>query len=261
MNIQEIKDPTTYTSYFNKNNTLTIIVNSSNSTNFEILGIFTDHISPACHNKLQHLNLLDNKPIQFENTYLLDIISKNEKTLYIYHIGNGLNGDASRATNTFSLAPNAIFMDTYGHWSFDTTDSNSAVLQKYNARSIVNYLYLAKTLSEYSRKDGKSIPISLFQLNGGNIPIKDEINTYPMQYIPDNVKEKFSKLATHYNASNINYNNTSQFVTYIFGEPLLNADFTNTPFKKDRLNEYIEPSNSNTNITNKDFNTAINIID
>ena len=45
MNIQEIKDPTIYTSYFNKNNTLTIFVNSNQLTNYKLLGIFTGHIS------------------------------------------------------------------------------------------------------------------------------------------------------------------------------------------------------------------------
>ena len=263
MNIQEIKNLETYSSYFDKNNTLTIFVNSNNLTNFELLGIFTEHILSTCHNKLKYLNLLDNKPIQFKHTYLLDTISNKEKTIYIYHIGNGLYGDASGATNTFSLAPNAIFMDTFGWWSFDT-NSNSVILQEYNARSIVNYLYLAKTLSEHSRKDGKSIPISLFQLNGGNIPIKNKPNTYPMQYMPRDLKKKedLSKITIHYNNKNTDYNKTSQFVTYIFGEPSLNLKKNNTPLNEAALNIYREPSNSNTNIKNTDFSlTDINIFD
>ena len=95
MNIQKIKDPNTYTSYFNENNILTIIVNSNKLINFKLLGIFTSHVPPICHNKLKNLNLLDNKPIQFETTYILDIINHNGKMLYIYHIGNGLYEDAS----------------------------------------------------------------------------------------------------------------------------------------------------------------------
>ena len=101
MNLQEIKNLQTYYSYFNKNNILTIFVDSNNLTNFKLLGIFTEHILSTCHNKLKYLNLLDNKPIQFKNTYLLDTISNNKNTIYIYHIGNRLYEDTSKCINTY----------------------------------------------------------------------------------------------------------------------------------------------------------------
>jgi hypothetical protein len=42
----EIKEPTTYASYFNKNNTLTIFVNSNKLINFELLGILKQLCDP-----------------------------------------------------------------------------------------------------------------------------------------------------------------------------------------------------------------------
>ena len=42
----EIKEPTTYASYFNKNNTLTIFVNSNKFINFELLGILKQLCDP-----------------------------------------------------------------------------------------------------------------------------------------------------------------------------------------------------------------------
>jgi hypothetical protein len=261
MKLQAITNLDTYTSHLKTNKTLTIVVDSDNLMNFELLGIFSDHIPTTCHTKIKYLNRLDNKPIQFKNTYLLETVSNAGKTLHIYHIGPGLYGDASGVTNTFSLAPNAIFMDTYGWWSFTSPEP---VITNYNARSIVNYLYLAKTLSEYSRKDGRAVPISVFQLNGGNIPITGDISTYPMHYMPSEVRNKFPHLSGEYNTNNTNktvYQNTSQFVTYIFGEPGLKEDYSNSPLKTDIAPLDYLNSNASTDISNTDFNSALNIFD
>ena len=65
--------------------------------------------------------------------------------------------------NTFSLATNGIFMDTFGRWAFNQKDSNAYPSLTMNGRSIVNYMYMAKTLSENSSQiQGKKIPISFF---------------------------------------------------------------------------------------------------
>ena len=68
MNLQAITNLDTYTSHLKTNKTLTIVVDSDNLMNFELLGIFSDHIPTTCHTKIKYLNRLDNKPIQFKNT-------------------------------------------------------------------------------------------------------------------------------------------------------------------------------------------------
>ena len=44
--------------------------------------------------------------------------------------------------NTFSLATNGIFMDTFGRWAFNQKDSNAYPSLTMNGRAIVNYMYM-----------------------------------------------------------------------------------------------------------------------
>ena len=182
----------------------------------------------------------------------------------------------------FRCVPYGIFMDTFAQASF----TSEPII--YNSRAIVNYFYLAKVLSENSSsviENGKPriLPISLFQLNGGNIPISGDNDTYPMRYIPDNYKTLFKGLANvdEYKSTNsITWESsnaqTSQFATFLFGEPKINPDMSNIdPIISDykitqipnvksgtTIKEYFSsPMNEDTGIKSSDFGIDISDAD
>jgi hypothetical protein len=181
-------------------------------------------------------------------------------------------------TKPFRCAPSGIFMDTFAQASF----TSEPVI--YNARALVNYFYFVKVLSENSssiieNSVRKKIPISLFQLNGGNIPITDNNDTYPMRYIPPNHKTVFKDdiNVDAYKSSNTiiwksNTAQTSQYATFLFGESNINTDMSNIdPVIRDyklmqipgvtagtSIQTYFSsPMNEDTGITPSDF--GINI--
>jgi hypothetical protein len=147
-------------------------------------------------------------------------IEINNNNLVINYKGN------HKPSTEFNLAPSGIFMDTAGHWTFNTSIGQVEYpALAYNARAIVNYFYLAKTLSENSSSK-KKIPISFFQLNGGNLPIENDNNTYPMRYIPNISPGTFKNQTNYINNNSLNLK-TSQFTTYLFGEKGLKSDLSN----------------------------------
>ena len=84
MKSDELYRLTTYEKYFNINNILIVIVNLVSLDESEILGIFSGNIEPACFSKVKYRNLLNYKPILFENINLLKIISDNRHKVYVY---------------------------------------------------------------------------------------------------------------------------------------------------------------------------------
>lgn len=172
--------------------------------------------------------------------------------------------------NKFNLAPNSIFMDTYGYWAFLGPGFPAL---SYNCRAIVNYLYQAKTFSENSSsiKD-KQYPINLFQLSGGNIPLTNDSNTNPSTYIPANDVKTLYNNQNYTNADDSKH--TSPFATFLFGKSTdtnLNSDFSNVPTDitsqstsssnwgvgsastKTTLKDYFSIYNKETNIKASDF--------
>jgi hypothetical protein len=192
----------------------------------------------------------------------------------------------SPAKNTFSLATNGIFMDTYGRWAFNQKDSNAYPSLTMNGRAIVNYMYMAKVLSENSSQiNGKKIPISFFQLSGGNIPTEGDNTTYPARaksntdipqelynYTGQKNTNKFDEIEAP----------TSQFATYFYGSNL-NSDLSNiaqgikklpnqstniwklsvkSPPPTISVIDYFTTYNNDTEITASDFGlTDINLFD
>lgn len=190
---------------------------------------------------------------------------------------------SGKGETTFSLAPNGIFMDTYGRWAFNIQDPNAFPALTYNGRAIVNFMYMAKTLSENASKIGTTIPISFFQLSGGNIPIGNSSNTYPTKARSKNtnIPEKLYKYTGHvdpYKSFDESSTPTSQFATYFFGSNLdssLNnmdkyikqlSDRSGTWYtnKDTTLLDYFTTNNHDTQISAKDFglsNEAIKLFD
>lgn len=193
-------------------------------------------------------------------------------------------------SSTFSLAPNGIFMDTYGRWAFNQKDPNAYPSLTMNARSIVNYMYMAKVLSENSSQiQGKKIPISFFQLSGGNIPIEGDHTTYPARAksktntdIPQELYDFTGQKDT--NKFDETEAPTSQFSTYFYGSKL-NSDLSNIAYGIKKLPnqsttiwklsvpnppsvisiiDYFTKYNNDTKITEEDFGLTskdINLFD
>ena len=84
MNYDELYRLTTYEQYLNINHILTVIVNLVSLNEIEILGMFSGNIESTCFSKVKYRNLLNYKPILFENINLLKIISDNRHKVYIY---------------------------------------------------------------------------------------------------------------------------------------------------------------------------------
>ena len=86
-------------------------------------------------------------------------------------------------SKSINLAPNRIFSDTYGFYSLQSPGFPPLA---WNLNGCANYFYFVKMLTEHAldntKNKGTTIPASLFQLSGGNLPIKDQSNTYPMRY-------------------------------------------------------------------------------
>lgn len=72
---------TTYEQYFDMNNNLTVIVSLDK---IEIVGIISGNIKSICLTKGYYKNLLNHKPVSFENISLLKKISDIRHTVYIY---------------------------------------------------------------------------------------------------------------------------------------------------------------------------------
>jgi hypothetical protein len=126
---------------------------------------------------------------------------------------------------TFSLAPNGIFMDIYGRWAFNIQDPNAFPALTYNGRAIVNFMYMAKTLSENASQIGTIKPISFFQLSGGNMPIAGDNTTYPARAKSKTYTDIPQELYDYTGQKDTNIFNetdapTSQFATYFYGSKL-----------------------------------------
>ena len=61
---QQLRNVKTYADFGSKD--LTIIVDSNNLINFNLLAIISGNISSKCHTTYHHYNLLTNKPHKFE---------------------------------------------------------------------------------------------------------------------------------------------------------------------------------------------------
>jgi hypothetical protein len=90
---QQLRNVKTYADFGSKD--LTIIVDSNNLINFNLLAIISGNISSKCHTTHHHYNLLTNKPHKFEATYLLYTSVSSGTKLNIYHTGTGFGTDGS----------------------------------------------------------------------------------------------------------------------------------------------------------------------
>jgi hypothetical protein len=100
----ELLNISTYDKYNSKE--ITVIVDSTELTNFNIHAVYFGHIPSKCHTTLKYLNQLDFKAVQFDTTHHLYTIKTDNKAVYIYHKGSGFAGDSS--SNPPSPPPSPI---------------------------------------------------------------------------------------------------------------------------------------------------------